>query len=334
MKRLDDIMKFSINVSLKSLLAGATLAFGFLQVSEAAQYPEKPIRIVVGFAAGGPTDLIARVIAQELSSSLGQTVTVENRPGGTASVATEAVATAQPDGYTLLFSSVQLLINPILDPAKKDPFKTFAPISNVASLPMVVVTSADSPLNSIQDIVKAAKAKPGGLAFASSGNGSAPHLAAATLQVLSGTEMLNVPYRGNGPALTEVMAGRVQFMFYPSIGVAQHVASKRLKVLAVGTDESDPSFPGVPTFRQTGLPELKSTAPWVGLLAPAKTPPDVVDKLASEVRQVLSKLTVLERLKGMGAEVVGSTPSEYTEFLKKDYQHWAKIIKAAGVKAE
>lgn len=318
-----------------SIVAASVLAFGTAPFAQAAAYPDKPIKMIVGFAAGGPTDVIARVIAQELSVSMGQPVTVDNRPGGTAAIATGAVATAPPDGYTLLFSSVQLLINPILTPSRAgDPFQAFAPVSNVALLPLVVITAANSPLTSLPDIVKAAKADPGGVTFGSSGNGSAPHLAAATLQVLTGIEMLNVTYRGNGPALTEVMTGRVKFMFYPSVGIAQHVGSKRLKVLAVGTDEPDPAFPGTPTFRQAGFPELKSTAPWVGLLAPAKTPPEVVERLSREVRQALTKPEVRSRLKGMGAEIVGSTPREYTDFLKKDYEHWAKIIKAAGVRGE
>lgn len=319
----------------QSLLGAVALAFGLLPAIQAAEYPDKPVKIVVGFAAGGPTDLIARVIAQELSSSMGQPFTVENRPGGTAGIATEAVATAPPDGHTLLFSSVQLLINPILTPNRaSDPFKQFAPVSNVALLPLVVITAANSPLGSISDVVKVAKTKPGTMTFGSSGNGSAPHLAAATLQMMTGTEMLNVTYRGNGPALTEVIAGRVDFMFYPSVGIAQHVAAKRLKVLAIGTEEPDPSFPDSPTFRQAGFPDLKATAPWVGLLAPARTPPAIVERLGREVLQALRKPDVRERLKGMGAEIVGSTPTEYVEFLKKDYEHWARVIKAAGVKAE
>jgi len=318
-----------------SIVGTAALMFGLIHPVEAIAYPDKPVKIIVGFAAGGPTDLIARVIAQELSATMGQPFTVDNRPGGTASVATDAVAAAPADGHTLLFSSVQLMINPILTPTRTaDPFKTFAPISNVASLPLVVITAGNSPLMSMADVVKAAKARPGAVTFGSSGNGSAPHLAAATLQVLTGTEMLNVPYRGNGPAMAEVMAGRLDFMFYPSVGVAQHVAAKRLKVLAVGTDAPDPAFPGVPTFQQDGMGGLKATAPWVGMLAPAQTPRDVVERLSREVRQALSKPDVREKLKGMGAEIVGSTPAEYTDFLRKDYEHWARIIKAAGVKAE
>jgi tripartite-type tricarboxylate transporter receptor subunit TctC len=327
-------MRSRSHITWKTLVLGAALVLGLVKASEAA-YPEKPIKLIVGFAPGGPTDVIARVIAHELSVSMGQVMNVENRPGGTASIATDAVASAPADGYTLLFSSVQLLINPILDPVKfKDPFKTFAPVSNVASLPLVVITASESSLNSIQDVVKAAKAKPGALMFGSSGNGSAPHLAAATLQVLTQTEMTNVPFRGNGPALTEVIADRVNFMFYPSVGVAQLVGSKRLKVLAVGTEQPDPSFPGVPTFREAGFPELRNTGPWVGMLAPANTPPAVVDRLASEIRVALSKPGVRERMKALGAEIVGSTPAEYSDFLKKDYEHWARIIKAAGVKAE
>lgn len=308
----------------------------FAAVAGAQTYPERPIKLIVGFAAGGPTDVIARVVAEDMSATLGQTVLVENRPGGTASVATEAVAAAPPDGYTLLFSSVQLLINPILHVGKSkyDPFKSFAPVSNVASLPMAVVTATSSPLASIDDIVSAAKARPGEVFFGSSGNGSAPHLAAATLQVSTGTQMTNVPFRGNGPALTEVMAGRVSFMFYPMVGIAEQVAAKRLKVLAVGTEQSHPDFPGTPTVGEAGYPGLKNTAPWVGMVAPGGTPAPIVSKLSSAVRDALQKPKVRERLEAMGANIIGDTPREYAAFLKSDYEHWSKIIKAAGVKAD
>ena len=310
----------------------ATLLIG--STSFAASFPEKPVRLVVGFAAGGPTDVIARVIAEDLTKTLGQAVIVENRPGGTALVATNAVANAPADGYTLLFSSVQLLINPILSPDKSDysPFTSFAPISNVASLPMVIISASDSPLNSIQDIIDAAKAEPGAVSFGSSGHGSTPHLAAATLGLLSGTQMLNVPFRGNGPALTEVIAGRVNFMFYPIVGVESQVEAKRLKVLAIGTSEPNASFPGAPTFRQAGYQELEGTAPWVGMLAPAGTPKEVVEKLSSGVQSALSKPEIKERIAALGGVIIGDTPSEYAQFLSRDYEHWKKVVESAGLR--
>ena len=323
-------------LSRKLLALALMLGCGFAQAASADDYPQKPVKLVLGFAVGGPTDVIARVIAQELTESLGQPVIVENRPGGTASVATNAVAAGPADGYTLLFSSVQLLINPILagGQSEYDPLKSFAPISNVASLPMVVIAAADSPFNSLQDVVAAAKAKPGTISYGSSGHGSAPHLASATLGVLTDTQMMNVPFRGNGPAMTEVMAGRISFMFYPVIGVEAQVAAKRLKVLAIGTEKPDPRFPGVPTFRDAGFQPLESTAPWVGMLAPAGTPPAVVDKLASAVRQALAKTKVRDQIASLGGVIIGDTPQEYAAFLKKDYEHWAQIVSAAGVKAE
>ena len=183
----------------------------------AQTYPSKPVRFVVGFGAGGPTDVIARVMAADMTQSMGQSVLVENKPGANAIIATEYVAKQPADGYTLLFSSLSLLVNPLLPGTKAnyDPFKDFAPVSNAANLPMVVVTAAGSPIGSMKDLVAQAKAKPGELSYSTSGIGGSTHLAGAMLEVMTGTKMINIPFKGNGPALTEVMAGRVTFMFYP-----------------------------------------------------------------------------------------------------------------------
>jgi tripartite-type tricarboxylate transporter receptor subunit TctC len=304
--------------------------------AHAQEFPHKPIRILVGFAAGGPTDVIARVIAQDMTVSMSQSVLVENRTGANAVIATEAVAHAPPDGYTLLFSSLSLLVNAILleNKVKYDPFKDFAPVSDAALLPMVVVTAPDGPFNSMQDIVARARAHPGEVAYGTSGVGGSSHLAGAWLENLSGTKMTNVPFRGNAPALAEVMSGRVGFMFYPIVGIADQVAGKRLKVLAVGTAKRDPDFPGVPTMAEAGFPDLQQTAPWVGVLAPAGTPPAVVARLADEMRKSLARPETRARMKGLGAVVVGDTPGEFTLFLRQDYERWARVIKASGVKAE
>jgi tripartite-type tricarboxylate transporter receptor subunit TctC len=296
-------------------------------------YPSKPVKFVVGFAAGGPTDVIARVVAQDMTQSTGQAFLVENRPGANAIVATEYVAHAPNDGYTLLFSSLSLLVNAILPDttAKYDPFKDFAPISNAALLPMVIVASPQSPYNSIQELIAGAKAKPGELSYATSGQGGSTHLAGAMLENFTGTKMINVPFKGNGPALAEVMSGRVTYMFYPAVGIAEQVAAKKLKVLAVGTTQRQADFPGIPTMAEAGLPGFEATAPWVGLLAPGGTPPAIVARLGEEMRKSLARPETRERMKQLGAIVVGDTPAEFAAFLRKDYERWAQVIKASGV---
>jgi len=321
----------------KTLAALAAAAWCGLTGSAGAQsYPAKPVKVLVGFAAGGPTDVIARIVAQDMTQSLGQSFVVENRPGANAIIATEAVARSAPDGYTLLFSSLSLLVNAILMEGKVqyDPFKDFAPVSNAAVLPMVVVTSPETRINSMQDLIVRARAKPGELSYATSGNGGSTHLAGAMLENFTGTKMINVPFKGNGPALAEVMAGRVTFMFYPIVGIADQVSAKRLKVLAVGTPGPHADFPAVPTLDQSGLPGFEETAPWVGVLAPAGTPAPAVNRLAEEMRKSLARRETQERMKALGAVTVADTPAEFAAFLKKDYERWARVIKASGVKAE
>jgi tripartite-type tricarboxylate transporter receptor subunit TctC len=217
-------------------------------------YPNRPIRLVIGFSAGGPTDVIGRVVAQEMSQTLGQSIVVENKTSANALVATEFVARAEPDGYTLLFASLSHIVNYLMvSGAKYHPLNDFAPISNGALLPMPVVTKADSPCTSIQDLIKEAKAKPGELLYGSAGNGGSAHLAAAMLERATDTKMNHVPLRGNAPALTEVMAGRINFMFYPVIGVGDLVEGKQPKILAIGTKERSSDFPNVPTLAEAGL---------------------------------------------------------------------------------
>jgi tripartite-type tricarboxylate transporter receptor subunit TctC len=318
-----------------AILAAAALCV--LSGGTAAQnYPARPVKILVGFAAGGPTDVIARIVAQDMTTSLGQSFIVENRPGANAIIATEVVARSAPDGYTTLFSSLSLLVNAILPGTKAqyDPFKDFAPVSNAANLPMVIVTAAANPASSMKDLLALAKAKPGEISYGTSGIGGSSHLAGAMLENFTGTKMINVPFKGNGPALAEVMAGRVTFMFYPIIGIADQVAAKKIKVLAVGTPQHHPDFPGVPTMAESGLPGFEETAPWVGMLAPAGTPPAVVSRLSEEMRKSIAKPETRERFKALGAVAIADTPTEFAAFLRKDYERWARVIKASGVKAE
>jgi len=317
-------------------LSAFALVLLIFSSASAQDFPSKPVKFIVGFGAGGPTDVIARFIAQDMTETLGQPVLVENKPGANAIIATEYVAQAPADGYTLLFSSLSLLVNHALVGSKVnyDPFRDFAPVCNAANLPMVIVTGAETPINSVAELIAAAKARPGELSYGTSGHAGSSHLAGAMLENVTGTRMINVPFKGNGPALAEVMAGRVTFMFYPSEGIAQQVAAKRLKVLAVGTPAPLAEFPGSPTFAQSGLSGLEATAPWVGVLAPAGTPPAIVNRLSEEMRKSLAKPETRERMRQRGAVIIGDRPAEFAAFLRKDYERWQQVIKAAGVTAQ
>ena len=316
----------------RTLFVLAFLAFS----AHGQEFPNKPVKFVVGFGAGGPTDVIARIVAQDLTAQMGQAFLVENRPGANAIIATEAVARSAPDGYTMLFSSLSLLVNQILPGSKVnyDAFKDFAPVSNAAVLPMVVVTSPETRLNTMQELIARAKAKPGELSYGTSGHAGSTHLAGAMLELFTSTKMINVPFKGNGPALAEVMAGRVTFMFYPAVGIADQVAQKRLKVLAVGTAQPWADFPGVPTLEEMGLRGFDATAPWVGLLAPAATPPAVVSRVSAEMRKSLAKPETQARMKQLGAITVADSPAEFAAFLKKDHERWAQVIKTSGITAQ
>lgn len=302
----------------------------------AQQYPAKPVRIVVGFAAGGPTDVIARVLAQDMTAALGQPVIVENRTGANAIIATEAVARSAPDGYTTLFSSLSLIVNWILteQKVKYHPFHDFAPVNLSAVLPLLIVTRPSTPVNSVRELVALAKRRPGEVTYGSAGHGGSAHLAGAMLETVAGVKMTHVSFRGNAPALVDVMSGQVTFMFYPMIGIADHVAAKKLKVLAVGTAKRHSDYPAVPTMAESGLPGFEETAPWVGLIAPAGTPAAVVNRLNGEINKSLARSETTERLKALGAMTVGGAPADFAAFLKKDHERWSRVIRAAGVKVE
>jgi tripartite-type tricarboxylate transporter receptor subunit TctC len=318
-----------------ALLLGAFVSSAAALPATAQAFPSKPIRIVVGFAAGGPTDVIARLLAQDMSVTLQQNVVVENRTGANALIATEAVARAGGDGYTLLFASLSHNVNRITSKeAKYHPIKDFAPIALAATLPLLLVTRPDAPFNTVQELIALAKANPGALTYGSAGNFGSAHLAAAVLETQTGVKMTHVPFRGNAPALAEVIAGRVSFMFYPMIGIADQVAGKQLKVIAAGTEQRHPDYPNVATMAEQGIANFQETAPWVGMLAPAATLADVVGKLHDATMKSLARPESVERLKTLGAIVVGSTPQEFTSYLEKDVARWERVIAASGLKPE
>jgi tripartite-type tricarboxylate transporter receptor subunit TctC len=228
-------------------------------------------------------------------------------------------------------------VNAILHADKKpyDPIADFTPITLVCHLPLVMVAKGDSPFNGATDVVKAAKEKPGEISYASSGNGGSAHLAGALVEALTGTKMLHVPFKGNAPALTEVMAGRISFMFYPMVGIAEQVAQKRLKVLAVSTEKRHPDYPGVPTMSESGFPGFEEYTQGLGVVGPAGLPAPVVGRLNEAIRASLVKPDTKEKLNKLGAITEGgSTPAEFRAWLAKDLERWARVIKAAGVKAD
>jgi tripartite-type tricarboxylate transporter receptor subunit TctC len=300
-------------------------------------YPTKTVKLLIGFAAGGPTDVIARIIAQDMTVTLGQTVLVENKPGATSMIATQEVKRAPADGYTLYMTTLTHSVNAVLHADKKpyDPIADFTPITLVCHLPLVMVAKGDSPFNSAADVVKAAKEKPGEISYASSGSGGSAHLAGALVEALTGTKMLHVPFKGNAPALTEVMAGRISFMFYPMVGIAEHVQQKRLKVLGVSTEKRHPDYPGVPTMSESGFPGFEQYTQGLGVVGPAGLPAPVVSRLNEAIRAALARADTKEKLNKLGAITEGgSTPAEFRAWLAKDLERWERVIKAAGVKPE
>jgi len=321
---------------MKRFLLGA-IVFCLSAAAHAQSYPNKPVKLLVGFAAGGPTDVIARILAQDMTASLGQTVLVENKAGATSMIATQEVKRAPADGYTLYMTTLTHSVNAVLHADKKpyDPINDFTPVSLVCHLPLVMVTKGDAAFNTAADVVRAAKEKPGEISYGSSGNGGSAHLAGALVEALTGTRMLHVPFKGNAPALTEVMAGRVSFMFYPMVGIADHVQAKRLKVLGVSTEKRHPDYPGVPTMSESGFPGFEQYTQGLGIVGPANLPAPVVSRLNEAIRSSLAKADTKEKMSKLGAITEGgSTPAEFRSFLVKDLERWERVIKAAGVKAE
>ena len=297
-------------------------------------YPSRPVRLVIGFAAGGPTDVIARVLAKDLTAKLGQSFIVENRPGANSMIGTEVVARAPADGYTMLVSTLAHNVNSIIaaDRIKYHPVKDFTPVNLLATVPMIAVTGYSAPYRSLSDVVDAARKSPESVTYGSAGNGGSAHLAAAYLATASNTKMIHVPFKGNGPALTDVMAGNVNFMFYPTIGVADLVEQKRIRALAITTKERHPDFPELPTTDEAGFKGFDEYSPGVGLLAPAGTPPAIVAKVSKAVQESLKEPATAEQLGKLGAVTSGLGPDEFGKWMRDDYARWERVIQAAGIR--
>lgn len=314
-------------------VAAAALLFSAAGAFAQTAFPSQPIKVIVGYAPGGALDTVTRIVAQGMAESLGQPVAVDNKPGASGLIATEFVKQAPPDGYTVLFVPSTFVVNPIMmAKAPYDPARDFTPVSNLATMAEVLVTAQDSRINSVRDLVALAKADPGKMSYASTGVGGPAHLSGELLQTQTGIQTIHVPFKGNAPAVTEVMAGRVSYMFNPTTGLKEFVQAKKLRPIAVtGVNHRLPEFPEVPTMAEAGFPGFEDVGIWFGVVAPAKTPPAIVARLNAAIQDALSKPAALERMKSVGAVPTAGTPKEFEDFLARDLVRWTGLIKAAGI---
>jgi len=303
--------------------------------AEAQTYPSKPIRLVVPFAPGGSSSLVARFMAAEMEKGLGKQIVIENKPGGGGNIAMQEVARAEPDGYTLIIGHVgSLAMNPFMyERLPYDVERDFAAISLLAIVPAIFVVHADVQAKDLHEFVALAKSKPGEINYGSAGNGSAGHLAMEYLKQVTGMDLQHVPYKGTGPNVTDLVAGRTQASSAGTPPLLPHVKAGKLRVIAVGTSKRLRSIPEVPTVAEQGYPGFE-TSQWYGLNAPAKTPEPIIRRLAEEAAKAAKSPLVLERFKPDDAEAVGSTPQEYAAFIRKEQERWSKVVRAAHIKAD
>ena len=316
---------------LAATLLGASALLPFASHAvDPKKYPERPVRVVVGFSAGGTTDVVARIMARELTAELGQSFVIDNKPGAGSNIATELVARAEPDGYTLLFVAVTSAINQTLYPKVRfDLVKDFAPVALGAKVPNVLVVNPKVPANNVQELIAYAKANPGKVSYASSGSGTSIHMAGELFKLRTGLKTQHVPYKGSAPALTDLMAGQVQFMFDNMPSSWPHVMSGKLKALAVTTSKRSPTAPDLPTMEESGIKPFDVSS-WFGLIAPAGTPPDVVAKLNAAMNKAFDKPEVKEAYAKLGAVSEKNTPEQFGAFIKSEVASWAPVVKSSG----
>jgi tripartite-type tricarboxylate transporter receptor subunit TctC len=296
-------------------------------------YPERPVRMLIAQAPGGNADIIARALAEGLGERLGQTVVADNRGGASGIIATELTVRAAPDGYTILLVPSSFGVNPAVNTKLPyDQLRDLAPITMVASAPNVLVVGPALPIKSVADLIKAAKANPGKLTYGSSGNLGSPHLAGELFELMTGTDMIHVPYKGAASAMIDLVGGRISLSFASLPSAIAHIRSGRLHPIAVTSEKRFPLTPDLPTVAESGLPGFETTA-WQGLVAPARTPPAIIKRLNAESIHVLNQPAMRERMTQNGAVAVGSTPEELWIFARGQIEKWGKVIKAAGITA-
>jgi tripartite-type tricarboxylate transporter receptor subunit TctC len=327
-----------------ALISVALSAIAFAAIPAAAQtsWPNKPVKIVVPFAPGGTTDILARAVAPELSKALGQPVIVENRAGAGGNIGADLVAKSAPDGYTVLMGTVGThgINKSLYSRLAYDPQKDFAPITLVAGVPNVMVMNTETAktlgINSVPDFIRYAKAHPGRLNMASSGNGTSIHLAGELFKSMTGIYMAHIPYTGSGPAMMAMVSGNVDVMFDNLPSAMPQIKGGKLKAFAVTSAQRSAALPDLPTIAEAGGPTLKGfdASSWFGLLAPAGTPPDIVKRIQEEVAKALGTPAIKEKMLAQGAIPSGNTPQQFTDFINAEHEKWAKVVKASGAKVD
>ncbi|OZI22285.1 ABC transporter substrate-binding protein [Bordetella genomosp. 7] len=321
---------------LKKMLAGIALATTTISAAAWAQgaYPSQPVRIIVPFSPGGATDIMTRLIADQLSGELGQPVIVENKPGGGTMIASDYVARAQPDGYTLLMAASSLGIAPaIYTKVNYDPVRDFAPVSQVASVVHILEVHPSVPVKTVGELVAYLKANPGKVSYGSVGTGSSTHLEAELFKHMAGVEMEHIPYKGSAPALTDLVAGRLQVMFDAWASSGPFVKEGKLRALAVTTSQPSASVPELPTVAASGLPGY-SAMPWLGLVAPAGTPPAAIDVIYGALDRILKRDEVKRKFADLGLDIIGSDPQTFAAFIKQDIGTWAKVARDSDIRLQ
>ena len=313
-------------------MAATACAFAALGAAHAA-YPERPITIVVPYAPGGAADAVARVVAARMGARLGTSVIVDNRAGASGTIGAAYVAKAAPDGYTVLYDATPYSINPHLFPRMPYAADALQPLSLVLLAPNALIVKADSPYKTVNDLVAKAKAQPGKINFASGGSGTVQRLASELLRQRLQLDMVHVPYKSGGPAISDVMGGQGDFMFGTVAATYPLITSGKLRALAVSSPQRSPRLPEVPTVAETVAPGYEAFE-WNGMLLPAKTPRDIAEKLQRAVVEVLKEDEVQQRLKDLGAQPVGSTPGEFAAFLKKEDAKWGEVVRKGDIKAD
>ncbi len=330
-------MTLGTRISAFAALAAALAAMLLVPAAAQAQastYPDRPIRFLVPYPPGGGTDVIARIVQERFQVALGQSIVIENKGGAGGSVGTDVVAKAAPDGYTVLFTLSSHTINPAIFPKLPfDTLKDFEPVGTVASLPQILVANPQFAPNTVAELIALAKAKPATIAFASVGNGSPGHLAGEMFKIRTGTLMTHIPYRGGGPAVTDVMGGQVPLLWVSIPAAAQFVKTGKLKALGVSTLKRSAAFPDVPTLVEAGVADFEVDS-WYAMFVPAKTPQAVVDKLNRALNAVVSDPVIRDKLIAQGSEGVGGTPDALAKLVAAELPKWAKLAKDANIKAD
>jgi len=333
--RLADLQKEGIEEMTGRVLSAGTaallaLAFAGAAPALAQGYPSRQIELVVPFVAGGTTDTAARMISQRLTEKWGQTVIVSNRPGGGSTIGSNIVAKAPPDGHTLLITTIAFAINAGMQKQPYDAVKDFAAITELSSIPIILVVHPSLPVTTLKEFIDYANAQPAGIDYASSGPGTSTHLAAEMFKTMTGAKLVHVPFKGNAEVMNALLGGHVKVHFGLSASSLQHIRSGKLRPIAVTTERRLADLPNVPTVAELGYPGYEISS-WQGVFAPAATPPDIVEKLGGEIVQMLRTPDIQERIRKEGADPVGSSPAQFSARFRNEVAKWAKVAKDAGL---